>query len=221
MKDQTNIVTELARSYKDSIKLNDLDNVGGRPIPSKPISPIEILKFIENNKDELPNNIRYELKNNVAHVLITESGFYIEGTITPTTDEFEFEFEYNILIPRVFIKKSLIEALAEARDRINSETTNDDTVVILDYVRIKDVYANAHNFGFTVEWKLGPYKDRLKVKGSTGLTSRWHTVWKGGIDGVAKVKIKARLKTPNELCVRVEAKGPFGWKESHTECVKF
>jgi hypothetical protein len=221
MKEQQNTVTELARSYKDSIKLNELDNVGGRPIPNKPISPIEILKFIEANKNELPNNINYEFKNNVATVLITESGFYIEGTIIPTTDEFKFEFEYNILIPRVFIKKSLIEALAEVRDRINSETPNSDTVVILDYVRIKDVYANAHNFGFAVEWKLGPYKDILKVRGSTGLTSRWYTAWSGGVDGILKVKIKARLKTPNELCIKVEAKGPFGWKENHTECVKF
>lgn len=219
MSDAETNYTELAWTFSAEIELGDLDGVGGRPVPTKPISSQEILGHIAANANRLPQNVDFKLSGNTATIRVTEGGRYAEGTCETTSLGFDINLEYNFMVPRFMIWQVILEALSAARDEVFKGEAQQEEEARADYVRIEDAYANAKGYGFTLKWKLGPYSDKLKVKGSTGLTDKWYRVWDGGVDGIIKVKIYARIKGTNELCVKVKARGPFGWTESHTACV--
>lgn len=220
MMDNIENFTDLSYSFSASISLDELDDFEGRPRPSKPITSLEVLKHIAKLSDQLPGEVSYKLVNDVATIEMIQGRAFVEGTCTATKNGFDVSLVHNIPIPRFAIRAAIVDGLSWARHDI-SQPHNVPQIATGDYVRIKGVHVNARSYGFRVEWKLGPYKDRIVIKGRTGLTRRWHKVFDEGVDGVLKVKIYARLKTENTLCVKVEARGPFGWKEKHQDCIKF
>lgn len=213
----------VARKFRAAYKLQDLISnpafLLGDNAKTPAITTKMVLDEIDKNSEDFPDAVTWEYKDHIGKFRYKDSWFYGSGEISATIDEFSVSADHNLPVPDTVLYQAGYAALSKAIQSLQSPNLTPD--LFGDYLRIIDVKVNASGVSFKIEWKLGPYKDSIKVEVPTGLTGNWKTVMSYDL-GIVDVKIKAKLPNPNRLCAKVEVKVPtLGWKEVKSDCTNF